>query len=132
MKVSVQKALDQAKPAVSTLEMKKLLVKNSKFEMSMYNEPESLEVDIDDDNESDQDDEEDNIDTKEQEAVLSEVIQEVCCEEDPVQIDCNLQQLCKQGIVDYCKMQKLHKLKKSIAPKKVQFSAMPIYYPTRN
>ena len=45
------------------------------------------------------------------------------------QIESDLQQLCKQDIVDDCTMQKLHKLKKSIAPKRVPSSAMPIYYP---
>ena len=71
--------------------MKRATSKASKFDMSRCDEQESLE---DDDNNSDVD-EEDKINAKEQEAVL-------CYEEDP---DIDLQQLCKQDIVDDYTMQ---------------------------
>ena len=124
---AVERALQKAKIAVTTLGMKELLVKHSKFEMSVLNQQEGVEED--DDNDSD--DEEDSINPTDEESVLSAVIQEVC-EEDPVHIDSDLKLLCEEGITDDCTMQKLHKYKRSIAPKKVSSSAVPLYYPHDN
>ena len=93
--------------------------------MSILNQQEGVEEDNDSDSD---DDEEDSISPTDQETVLSAVSQEVC-EEDPVHIDNDLKLLCKEGIADDCTMQRLHRCKESIAPKKVSSSAVPLYYP---
>ena len=115
---AVERGLHKAKIAITTLGMKELLVKHSKFEMSIVDQQEGVEEDDD----SDSDDEEDSISPIDQETILSAVIQEVC-EEDPVHIDNDLKLLREEGIADDCTMQRLHRCKESISKKGVILSS---------
>ena len=76
---AVERGLHKAKIAITTLGMKELLVKHSKFKMSILNQ----QVGVEEDNNSDSDDEEDSISPTDKKTALSAVIQEVC-EEHPV------------------------------------------------
>lgn len=117
---TVQKALEKAKATLSTLGMEKLLQKHSSWDSIKY---EDCEVKDDSDSEEDEDD---DIDSKDKEAVVSAVVQELC-HDDPLQIENDIQLICKEGLADIRVSEKLHKLKKSITPIKLLSTTIPFY-----
>jgi len=118
---TVQKALEKAKTTLSSLNMDKLLQKHSSWDSIKYEDCE-----VKDDCDSEEDEKDDDIDSKDKEAIVSAIVQEVC-HDDPLQIENDIQLIGKEGLADTKVSQKLHKLKKSITPIKLLSTTIPFY-----
>ena len=125
--VTVENALGKAKETLTNLNTDQLLKKHSKWDHVKRSsvDAESEGDDSDDDSDGDNDQEEDSESVAKQDEVESAIIQEVC-EDDPVDIEKDLQSISQHGIADSKTSEKLDKCKKSLAPVKLN-SSMPCY-----
>ena len=83
------------------------------------------ESDADDNSDDNNDQEEDTESVAKEDEVVSAIVQEVC-EDDPVEVEKDLQSISHQGIAGAKTSEKLGKFKKSLAPVKLN-SAMLCY-----
>ena len=107
--------------------MDQLLKKHSKWDNVKWSNVGDCdaESDADDDSDDDNDQEEDTESVSKEDAVVSEIVQEVC-EDDPVEVEKDLQSISHQSIAGAKTSEKLGKFKKSLAPVKLNL-AMPCY-----
>ena len=122
---AVESALKKAKDTLSTLEMDILLKKHSKWD-NIKCSIENCDMDTDEDDDGD----DQQVDTVESAEVVSEIVKEVC-EDDPVQVEKDLQSICTSGIADSVISDKLVKLSKCLAPVRLN-SELPCYCFTDN
>ena len=107
--------------------MDQLLKKHSKWDNVKWSNVGDCdaESDADDNSDDDNDQEEDTESVAKEDEVVSAIVQEVR-EDDPVEVEKDLQSISHQGIAGAKTSEKLGKFKKSLTPVKLN-SAMPCY-----
>jgi len=124
---AVESALKKAKETLTSLGMDVLLKKHSKWDNVTYTNLEDCD-DMDSDVEDDNDDQQ--LDDVESEEVVSAIVKEVC-EDDPVQVEKDLQSIHTLGIADPVISDKLVRLNKRLTPLRLN-SKIPCYCFTDN
>ena len=124
---AVENASGRAKETLVNLEMDQLLKKHSKWDNVKWSNVGDCdaESDADDDSDDNNGQEEDTESVAKEDEVVSAIVQEVC-EDDPVEVEKDLQSISHQGIAGAKTSEKLGNFKKSLAPVKLN-SAMPCY-----
>ena len=123
---AVENALSKAKETLSSLEMDQLLKKHSKWDNVKWSNVSDHDCDVESDADEDSDDDDQvDVESAAKEEVVSAVIQEVC-NDDPVEVEKDIQSIRKEGMAKSRVSEKLGKFKKSLAPIKLN-SGMPSY-----